>query len=494
MSVHHARKNMKDKNRFSVLLKHLTSMANLKNYALAKSLQYDESYISKWISGKLLPSDKNHELILQAISECIIQSLTPETIPVFLKEYQVRDITDLQAAVYEHLESEYNYVKELQTSTGSEVASKIFYYPELTLDQFIFKMKHPSLRKVDSVNCHAMVDILNIDTNYQMLIAEMNGLHNDRKLVLPGVHFSLMLDLEHTDLSNSKIAVFLIDLLSNLANIDFNLYYGTQAEKKLIFSVKDIYSISGMLMDQNHCLSVTTIEDETLSSELYHKLKSLCNKESLLIRKTSIEAMIRSHEYEHALFAQNPACLLAHFTEHFLPDDLHEELLETFEPVLDQADPNTLRHLHSLTKQLLSSAPIKILFYASVFNDFAISGEMDFYGCRVQLTPKQRLVLMNYIDRLYHNNHNFDVRVLPDGVLSDYQHIPRPSVIFADTFCSLRLKRNTPDYGICVTNKFFLNEIFSDFYYETWNSDSLIKADSLISHSILSLEILISEV
>lgn len=191
MSIHHARKNMKDKNRFSVLLKHLTSMANLKNYALAKSLQYDESYISKWISGKLLPSDKNHELILQAISECIVQSLTPETIPVFLKEYQVRDITDLQAAVYEHLESEYNYVKELQTSTGSEVASKIFYYPELTLDQFIFKMKHPSLRKVDSVNCHAMVDILNIDTNYQMLIAEMNGLHNDRKLVLPGVHFPL---------------------------------------------------------------------------------------------------------------------------------------------------------------------------------------------------------------------------------------------------------------------------------------------------------------
>jgi len=61
-----------------------------------------------------------------------------------------------------------------------------------------------------------------------------------------------------------------------------------------------------MLMDQNHCLSVTTIEDETLSSELYHKLKSLCNKESLLIRKTSIEAMIRSHEYEHGEITAKP--------------------------------------------------------------------------------------------------------------------------------------------------------------------------------------------
>jgi len=56
----------------------------------------------------------------------IVQSLTPETIPVFLKEYQVKDTTDLQAALYEHLESEYNYVKELQTSTGSEVVLQDF--------------------------------------------------------------------------------------------------------------------------------------------------------------------------------------------------------------------------------------------------------------------------------------------------------------------------------------------------------------------------------
>ena len=104
---------MKEKNRFSVLLEHLTSMANLKNYTIAKAVQYDESYISKWISGKLLPAEKNHEIIFQNISECIVNSLNPDTISMFLQEYQVRNLQDLKIAIYDNLEAEYSYVKEL---------------------------------------------------------------------------------------------------------------------------------------------------------------------------------------------------------------------------------------------------------------------------------------------------------------------------------------------------------------------------------------------
>lgn len=119
------------------------------------------------------------------------------------------------------------YVKELQNSTGTEVAPKISYYPELTLDQFIFKMKHPSLRKVNSLNVYAIVDILNVDPNYQLLIAELNSAHGGRNLILPGVHFSLLMDLESAASTPAYTAGFLMNVMTNLSNIDFNLYSGS---------------------------------------------------------------------------------------------------------------------------------------------------------------------------------------------------------------------------------------------------------------------------
>ena len=98
---------MKEKNRFSNLLKHLMSVANLKNYVLAKELQYDESYISKWVTGSLLPTEKTSEKVFRDISRCIVASCTPESREALYSEYQVDQDRDLEDAIFDNLEAGY---------------------------------------------------------------------------------------------------------------------------------------------------------------------------------------------------------------------------------------------------------------------------------------------------------------------------------------------------------------------------------------------------
>lgn len=75
---------MEKKNRFSILLERLMGTVNLKNATLAAELQYDVSYISKWINGKTLPSEKSVAQILHVISDYIVESATSAALKLSL--------------------------------------------------------------------------------------------------------------------------------------------------------------------------------------------------------------------------------------------------------------------------------------------------------------------------------------------------------------------------------------------------------------------------
>ena len=487
---------MKEKNRFSVLLEHLLSVANLKNYALAKHLQYDESYISKWISGKSLPTEKNYEKVLLGISHCLVDSLDENALEFLLTEYQLNKRADLQKAIYDHLETEYNYVKDLKTSTGSEIASKITYYPELTLAQFIAKMKHPSLRKVQELDVCALIDILRLDKNYQLMITDFGNLSSSQELSFPGVHFSMFIDIESASKNPAYTSMFLLNMLTNLSNIDFDLYAGKQACGKLLFAVRDAYALSGMLYNNNNCISVTSCEETPIATELYKKIKNLCTKETLLVRRTSMKEMSETFDYEQSLFSKNQRWLFGHPTEHFIPDDLYSELLEQYCSDLPAQIYNKLIHMHQLTKKIIETAPIQLLVHSSAFTNFVVTGIIDFYGYKLTLNYQQRIKYMKHLHKLLTNKYNLSLRAIKGKVITDYQHIPNPTILLSDGFCYLRLDTHGDTYNICIPNKLVVNDIFHQFFDYIWNNDEELGRShellDVVQHAIYSLEIMYS--
>ena len=81
---------MKTKNRFSKLLSSLMEIAELKNYILANELQYDVSYISKWINGQMLPGAKTEKTVVQGISRCLVKHGSASGVEKLLDEYLMR--------------------------------------------------------------------------------------------------------------------------------------------------------------------------------------------------------------------------------------------------------------------------------------------------------------------------------------------------------------------------------------------------------------------
>lgn len=263
----------------------------------------------------------------------------------------------------------------------------------------------------------------------------------------------------------------------------------------MIFAIRDTYAISGMLVDNSHCLGVSTIEDSDLTNELYHKIKLLCNKETLLIRKTTIPEMIHKFEYKQTLISQDQYCLIGHLTEHFLPEDLYMELLDDYCKTNTDIQKQEVEKLNHLTQRILETSPVRLLIYASVLKDFTVTGELDYFGTRISLDISQRLRCLKNLERMRDNPNLLEVRVLPEGLLSDHQHISHPTLFMSDSLCYLRLKRLTPEYSICIPNKIALDRIFEGFFENVWNSsmdqEKHHDVASMIQHAIHTIEIML---
>ena len=56
----------------------------------AKRLQYDVSYISKWVSGRHAACQKTESSVMEGISACVVDEATDDGRDLLLREYSVK--------------------------------------------------------------------------------------------------------------------------------------------------------------------------------------------------------------------------------------------------------------------------------------------------------------------------------------------------------------------------------------------------------------------
>lgn len=478
---------MKDKNRFSKLLKRLMNVAKVKNYTVASKLQYDESYISKWVTGALLPAEKTSEKVFMDLAQCIVNALDDEGREILYVDYQVDCDSDLEAAIYDNLKVEFDYVMNLKESTGLDVVQGTVFYPELTLAQFLKKMRHPTLRQVKTLNVIMAADILALDRHYQLALAELE--HNAHINVVqrsyPGVRFSMLINLDSAEQNNTYNVRFIQSLLSNLANVDFQLYASSRARGKIIFAVKDAYAISGMVIDENHCLGVTSSEEPKNYNAIYDRLRSMCNQESLLVRRVSLSQMLRSNEYMSFIFLRNKRWILNHVTEHFLSDEIFEEIVDEYCHKHKDIDRVKLVQMHKFSVSVLEGMKIQLILNGNGIADFAVNGIMDFWGMKIQLSAWQRMKCLEYVADFGEKNPNMEFRVLKNSSVVEMGNLPIPTLFLSDSVCYMRIVCNGIYNNMSVLNGSQICNMFRKYYDDMWCNEDCVDSEYSSAADIL---------
>lgn len=478
---------MENTNQFGKLLEHLLTVTGLKNYVLAQALQYDVSYISKWVNGKKIPAEKNAEKILRGISGCITHSLNEESRNSLYTEFRVDTDSALETILYTELTNNYNHDLSLTKSLTSQEHSSFVpsgstnFYEELSMLQFAMIMKNPILNGKETMEIAAMFDVLSMGHEYRMAITEIDTTqsvtneHGD----YPDVHFSILINLNVGRRNYIYDSLFLINMLTVLSQVDLKLYEDDRAFGKYIFAVKDAYSVSGMSIDTKNCLAVTTSDDSTISNVLYHRVLSLCTRERILFHNTTMISMLNKHVYSQYMLSGRLQWLIGHMTEYFLPEDMFEKILPSVDFIQSEKVPlGSIKQVHYLSQQILENATVQIEILEVALTNFVFTGELDFYDTKIILSISERLRYIEAIEYLLQKNENLTVKIIHGDLVKDYKYVTTSCMLLSDSISYLRLGRKNYRNNMVLMNNPHVKTLFSNFFDTVWKESPNIVYDT----------------
>ena len=274
-----------------------------------------------------------------------------------------------------------------------------------------------------------------------------------------------------TILDNSFNLNISSNMLSAMSQVDFYLYQNQQASGRMIFTVKNDFMISALLVNPDRCMSVTISSNEKNCNPIYHGIKDRCTRESLLCRRTSMKEMLSSHDYMHSILSLHSKWGIGHMTEHFLPDDLFHEILDLLKSSNDELffDEDHLCYLHSMTQRTLAESEIDLFIHCQALSDLVVDGNLDFYDQKVHLTLSQRKKYFNHLLHVFETNSNLTFKLAKEPMILDFKYQTNQCIFLSDQFSYIRLNTYNWANNLAIINHPNLKHMFDRFFNAVWN-------------------------
>lgn len=476
---------MKDM-KFGEIIEKLIFFSGEKNYTLAYELGYDVSYISKWISGTMLPTHKNIKIISSKIANFILENTDKSSKNEIIDYFNMHinmEKDDSNELLKVCIEDELNksYLAS-RPKSNKKTVDKVGNDTDTTANNSVVTI-NPRYKKQEMDD--DIMSYLKEDRKHEIIVlVDLFSLEREEKLHMIGIRHGLLVE---EDIKNTKLrflvnfdekpediifsSLLLINMVTNYSGIDFKIYSCNQSKYSVVVVAKDHSFRSIVYTTNKKCLFINTSNDKSIVEDTYNSLIDMKRSRSeIAFLEINHSELILNQIYMQYIIGRKLRWLIGNVNELLMPTDLFMELSEKVFGH-DEKIMKELRHINAILQNIIENTNIQIIIYRNAIKNYILNGKLSFFNHTIELSLDQKREHLKYMKKLFEENKNIEVKLITDDLVADFKNMKNPSLFLSGgmNFIKINSEEVGKDNKYILIKDLKLKTLYNDFFEELWN-------------------------
>ncbi|WMI82625.1 hypothetical protein [Anaerotignum sp. MB30-C6] len=465
---------------YAYVLKTLIGIANVKMMNVAKNVDYDISYISKWCNDNNLPPKKNICGINKRLAELFASEIVShKTYSIVSRELNLINIDDqqnkeelIENEIYKVLMSSYEISESTSKKNWQEKTSTVI-TGRKRIVEYLSKTIRAIIENSNSdINLICTLDIDRLLQIYGAVYLRPYHLKNNIRIF---ANLGLNINLLKTNYEGALNRIY--SLLNSKLECEFTLFNNSKVEKYNVLVIQDKIAFL-FSVDYNGDIDMAIeIKDKVAVNEIYFQANSKLKATNIILRPTDNSSMEHGGFRTKFYTAPEFEFFSVYGFEFFLPKDIVDSLSR--EAVAQSGNKNmaaVVKKLQIAWEERFINAEINFTVPKSAVMRYVEKGVMYYMDVHYQATVEQRRQHVRQFIEHMKKNRKINLFILEDDYfLEEFFQI---SIYFNHKMLFLKknshsIKNGASRYYVLANEKYI--QYVKEYFRNSLSKNSLVK-------------------
>ena len=430
---------------FSQTLQKLITISGVKHSELARKINFDSSYISKWLNTDIIPSPKYINNIIDSIVVHIFNNINDTQAEKISKDLELNIKNDasydiLKSAVEKKLLNDYTYDfdqkshKSLKKSCSTTECSNSYGY-SIRGKKYneILNMMLEYRKESDSINITLFGDFLNCPSTDIIFLMDINAMVS--YLDFKDVTFNVFVTEASIKSGNSNESyVTFLNSLMLVNKYDVHFYTIDADSCGFNLCIEDLVLYTASFLHNNSWTITNLITDKNL----IHDFSKICKRDFMPLGNKLFETLdstdvSNNSEILHAFSGRETHILLGTVDNNMLNPGTLENIFRTCVTYESNIKTYCLKKHHFNIQRFKNWDEIKIIIFREALEKFVYKGLMRMIGKEIYIPAEMRFEILNDFMEMLENYDNIKVKIIDHYLVNEIKHKDLPNLYLSPT-------------------------------------------------------------